>query len=345
MVRIGIIGLGFMGMTHYRAARRVRGGRVTAICTRDPNKRAGDWRRVRGNFGSPGGIEDLSSVTTYEAVDDLLADPDIDLVDVCLPSRMHADVALAALGAGKHVLVEKPIATTVRDADRMQRGATRAGRRLMVAQILCFMPEYRFAREAVRTGRYGRLLGGHFKRMTSNPNWGADPSTSDGPALGLHIHDLHFILATCGRPTRIHARGVALPNTVPFLTSLLEFPDRDLTISATTGWFSQPARPFTQAFEIYLERASLSYEFSTLRGRPVLTTPLTLMTADGRVRRPKLKSTDPLDAFVAEVQHAVDVVRGKAEPGALGAGLARDALALCMLENESVRRGRPVAVR
>ena len=62
MVNIGIVGIGFMGMTHYRAARKVRGGRVRTICTRDPGKLRGDWRGIRGNFGEPGGMEDLSGV-------------------------------------------------------------------------------------------------------------------------------------------------------------------------------------------------------------------------------------------------------------------------------------------
>ena len=345
MVRIGIIGLGFMGMTHYRAARQVRAGRVTAICTRDPKKRAGDWRRIQGNIGGPGGVEDLSKVKTYRVIDDMLADPDIDLVDICLPSPMHAEVTISALRAGKHVLVEKPIATRLRDADRMVREAVKAQRHLMVGQVLCFMPEYQYARRMVTGGRYGRLLGGQFKRMTSNPRWPEDTNTTGGPVLGLHIHDLHFILVLCGRPKRLYARGMALENSVPFVTSVLEFADPGLTICTTTGWYSQPARPFTQAFEIYLEKASLSYEFSTLSGRSVLTTPLVVMTADGAVRHPRLKSTDPLDAFIGEVQHAVDVVRGKTDPGVIGAQVARDALALCVLEQEAVRRGRPVTVR
>ena len=345
MVRIGIVGLGFMGMTHYRAMGKVRGGRVTAICTRDPKKLAGDWRHIQGNIGGPGGVVDLARVKKCNAIDDVLGDPDIDLVDVCLPSPMHADVALAALRAGKHVLVEKPIATTLRDAGRMLRAADKAGRHLMVGQILCFMPEYRFVLDAVAGGKYGRLLGGQFKRMTANAKWADDTNTTGGPISGLHIHDLHFILVLCGRPKRIHARGHAMKNSVAYVTSLLEFDDPGLTISATTGWWSQPARPFTQAFEVYLEKASLSYEFSTLNGESVLTTPLTLMTADGKLRRPKLRSTDPLDAFIAEVQHAVDVVRGQCEPGAIDGQVARDALALCMLEDQSVRRGRSIAVR
>src|SRR5256884_9091408 len=110
MVRIGIVGIGFMGMIHYLAARNLRGARVVAICSRDPKKVAGDWRSIQGNFGPRGEVMDLSGLRRYERLDDLLADPDIDLVDVCNPTHLHPDTALRALRAGKHVLVEKAIA-------------------------------------------------------------------------------------------------------------------------------------------------------------------------------------------------------------------------------------------
>ena len=82
MVGIGIVGLGFMGMTHYHALGRVRGARVAAICTRDARKRAGDWRGIRGNFGPRGGRVDLSRVRTYSRIELLLDDETIDLVDI-----------------------------------------------------------------------------------------------------------------------------------------------------------------------------------------------------------------------------------------------------------------------
>src|SRR5947207_8083790 len=119
MVRIGIVGVGFMGMIHYLAARKLRGARGTAVCSRDPRKLAGDWRSIRGNFGPPGEIMDLSKVKKYDQLHTLLDDPDIDLVDVCYPTHLHAETTVAALKAGKHVLVEKAIALEPKEADGM----------------------------------------------------------------------------------------------------------------------------------------------------------------------------------------------------------------------------------
>src|SRR3954451_21756752 len=110
MVRIGIVGLGFMGMIHYLAARNLKGPRVAAVCSRDSKKLAGDWRSIQGNFGPRGEMMDLSGIDKYADLDDLLADKDIDLIDVCNPTHLHPETALKALKAGKHVLVEKAIA-------------------------------------------------------------------------------------------------------------------------------------------------------------------------------------------------------------------------------------------
>ena len=130
MVRIGIAGIGFMGMIHYLAAAKLRGAKVTAVCSRDRKKLAGDWRGIRGNFGPAGTEMDLGKVKRCASFRDLLADPDIDLVDICTPTVLHEEMAVAALKAGKHVLVEKAIAMDTKGADTMLRAAAKAGRRL-----------------------------------------------------------------------------------------------------------------------------------------------------------------------------------------------------------------------
>src|SRR5258708_32758389 len=110
MMRIGIIGIGLMGMTHFEAARKLKGARVAAIATRNPKKLAGDWTSIQGNFGPRGGRVDLSKVKKFADYEALLADPDIDLVDICLPIDQHEKVVLASLAAGKHTPGEKHIA-------------------------------------------------------------------------------------------------------------------------------------------------------------------------------------------------------------------------------------------
>ncbi len=196
MLKVGIAGIGFMGMIHYLAWQKVAGAKVTAISTRDEKKLEGDWRSIKGNFGPPGEQMDLTRIRCYAELDQLLADPDVDLVDVCLPPHCHSEVTVAALAAGKHVLCEKPIALDSQTADKMIRAGEASGRQLLVAQVLPFMGEFATACKLIAGGKYGRLLGGHFKRIISEPSWIPDfydPARVGGPMVDLHIHDAHFI--------------------------------------------------------------------------------------------------------------------------------------------------------
>src|SRR5262245_33457867 len=134
-----------MGWIHWLAYQRLAGARVAAICTRSPQRLAGDWRGIQGNFGPPGEHVDLSGIAAYAKVDDLLADKQIDLVDITLPNSLHADIAVRALEAGKHVFCEKPMALTLADCERMVGAAKKAKRLLMVGHVLPFFPEYDWA--------------------------------------------------------------------------------------------------------------------------------------------------------------------------------------------------------
>src|SRR6516225_11169118 len=138
MIRIGLVSVGFMGMIHFLAARKLKDARVEAICSRDEKKLAGDWRSIQGNFGPRGEIIDLSGIKKYRSLDELLGDRNIDLIDVCNPTNLHPQTALKALQAGKHVLVEKAIALEPKDADAMVVAAMKAKRLLMVAHVLPF---------------------------------------------------------------------------------------------------------------------------------------------------------------------------------------------------------------
>ena len=90
MLRVGIVGIGFMGMIHYLAYQKVRGVKVAAVCSRDKKKLAGDWRGIKGNFGPPGEQMDLKGIRTSVRGEDLSSDPQIDFIDInCLPRRLH----------------------------------------------------------------------------------------------------------------------------------------------------------------------------------------------------------------------------------------------------------------
>jgi predicted dehydrogenase len=339
-VGIGIVGIGFMGMIHYLAARKAAGVRVVAMCSRDAKKLAGDWTGIQGNFGPRGTQMDLTGVALYRDFDALLADPQVDLVDLCVPNDAHGRMAIQALEAGKHVLVEKPIALDVAEADAMIAAADAAGKTLMVGHVLPFFPEFAFAREAVQSGRYGALRAAHFKRVISRPDWSseiADHARSGGPAIDLHIHDTHFIGLICGVPRAVHARGVVDNGAVVHLTTQYLYDTPNLAVSCVSGALSQAGRPFAHGFELYFDRATLVFEFANLAGQGHATMPLSVVSPDGAVTQPKLGSGDPVDAFTEEISVAAQAVASGREADRLSGKLARQALRLCLAEIESVK--------
>ena len=141
-MRIAVLGLGFMGSTHLKALRNVPGATLAAVVSADDTKLAGDLSGIQGNLGGPGEKMDFSAIARYHTVAEALRDPNVDAVDICLPTDRHAPVALEALRAGKHVLVEKPMALDGETADRMIAEAARNKRVLMTAQVLRFFPAY-----------------------------------------------------------------------------------------------------------------------------------------------------------------------------------------------------------
>jgi predicted dehydrogenase len=243
------------------------------------------------------------------------------------------------LRAGKHVLVEKAIALTEQDADAMLAAAKSAGKLLMVAHVLPFFPEFQFAADAVRGGKYGKLLGAHFTRVIAKPDWSTaigDADKTGGPAVDLHVHDTHFVGLIAGVPKQVLSTGVVEHDTVTYLTTQYLYGPGGPAVTASSGAVAMPGRPFVHGFDVYLERATLTYSSAGV--------PLTVYTADGKSTKPDLAGGDPILAFADELQTAVNAATAGKVPDLLSGQLARDALVLCHREIESVKAGRAIAV-
>jgi len=336
MLRIGIHGLGFMGMMHYLAYQRLSGVQVTAICEALPERRQGDWTAIKGNWGPQGTQMDLTGVTTYATADELFADPNVDLVDICLPPNLHAEMTVAALNAGKHVFCEKPITLSLADADAMIAAAEANKKLLMVGHVLPFFPAYTFVYDAVRTGKCGKVIGGHFDRVISDPVWLNDfynMSTTGGPLLDLHIHDAHYIRLLFGMPKQVQSIGRLRGEVPEYFSTLFTFNDPAVVVTATSGCIFQQGRPFMARSEIHFEKATIVIDGSGT----------TILTEDGKALPAELPTVDDVGFIEREVKEVVDSVnQGKVSP-ILGGGLARDALLIALKEMESIQKRQPLA--
>ena len=339
MLQVGIVGLGFMGMIHYLTYKRLPGVRVAAICEVNERRLAGDWTDIKGNFGPPGEQMDLSDVATFTSLEEMLASTELDFVDVTLPPAMHADATIKALAAGRHVFCEKPMALTLAECERMSAAAVAADRRLYIGHVLPYFPEYAWALEAARSGRYGKLLGGAFRRVISDPAWLANYWQADkvgGPLFDLHIHDAHFIRLLFGMPREVVSRGRVKNGMPEFWHSLMAYDGGELLVEATSGTIAQQGRSFNHGFEIHFEQATLLFEFAVIGDEGRYLCPPTVLAADGTATVVDTGDGDPLNAFAAELASVVDCISANRASDVLDAALAEDAIRLCQMQHKSV---------
>lgn len=343
MTRVGIVGIGFMGMVHYLSYAKLKGIEVVAMCDNNPDRVKGDWTGIKGNFGPPGEQMDLSHLAMYETASEMIADPNVDLIDITLPPALHADIAIEALTAGKHVFCEKPMAMTSADCDRML-AAKPDDRHLLIGHVLPFFPEYAWALNEIRSGKHGKVLGGSFKRVISDPAWLThywNAEAVGGPMLDLHIHDAHFIRLVFGMPTAVTTRGSQRNGLAENWHTLFEF-ENSACVHANSGVINQQGRSFLHGFEIQLETATLVFEFAVMKKSDGTDDanylcPPTIINADGMTEQIELGDGDPMNAFQAELEHLSQVIAGQAEPDALACDLARDAIAICHNQTDNLR--------
>ena len=213
---VGIIGGGFMAQVHSRAARAAR-GRLIGIVGSSPAR-------------SIEAATELGIETAFDDLDDLLADDRIQVVHVCTPNATHRDIAAAAIAAGKHVICEKPLATTAADAIALRDAAAAAGRVGAVPFVYRYHPIVREARARIARGDLGRLLtiSGRYLQdwllTEQDDNWRVNPEHGGASRafadIGSHLVDLvefvtgdRIVRLAASKRTFIEERGDARVST------------------------------------------------------------------------------------------------------------------------------------
>ena len=338
MIRVGLVGIGFMGWIHQLAYRRSENARLAAFCSGDAKKRTGDWRGIQGNFGPPGDQIAMDGIEVFESLEQMVRSPNIDVIDICLPPHLHTSAAMMALEHGKDVLCEKPLALHSEDCFRIMETAKRLNRMVLVAHVLPYMGAFALATKLVVDKTYGAPIGGYFKRIISDPTWIPDFYAKDkvgGPLVDLHVHDLHWIQLLFGKPKGVHAVGRMQGEVAKFVHVLYDYGDNEVAIASTSGVIDGPGRPFTHGFELHLEHATLQHEFAAFSDSAE-TMPLKIVTRDGKVIRPTLPVSDDVDAFVAEIDDMARSVTSRTTAPRLDGMLAAQAVDLAITIQEQL---------
>lgn len=241
-MRFGILGAGVIGTIHARLIASIPDQQATLAAVADTNQAAA--RELAGRHGCP----------ALRAAESLVARDDVDAVSVCLPSGLHAKAAVAALDAGKHVIVEKPIDITLAAADEIIAAERRSGRTVTVISQRRFQPGFRFLREAVAGGRLGRvtlaMAESTFWRSQAyydSDDWRGSLALDGGGALmNQGIHALDLVTWILGEPVEVSAYRATLAHqrieVEDTLVASVRFAGGALaTLTATTGAY--PDRP------------------------------------------------------------------------------------------------------
>jgi predicted dehydrogenase len=330
-INVAVAGLGFMGLTHLRAYQQIKNARIVAVCdsTRAPVN--GVLRGVNGNIQNSAAVNLGARVKVYRTFEELLADADVELVDLCTPTKFHPAQAIAALQAGKHVLCEKPLAQNVADARNIFKAAAAAEKFLMPAMCMRFWPGWNGLKKIVAEKIYGEVRAASFRRVTAKPAWGNAGTHIGGALLDLHIHDTDFINFLFGRPASVFSRGVTDENGSVDHVVTQYFYKNGPVVHAEGSWLLPDG--FNMSFALHCERATLDFDLA--RGGDALR----LHEAGKKIRTLKLKKTD---GYNEEIRYFVDCVARGEKPTIVTPQDGVTALEICAAEEKSVRTGAPV---
>ena len=194
-------------------------------------------------------------------LDEMLEKEDVDILDICLPTFLHADFAVKAMEKGINVICEKPISLKREDVQRVYSTAKNNNVCFMIAQVLRFWPEYEVVKSIYDSGKYGKLLSASMRRLGGIPKWSWDDWMRDEKRSGLvpfdlHIHDLDFIVYAFGKPEKCTTRRIKRPEQ-DYITATYDF--GDFFISTEAAWFAG-RYPFSARFMFQFEDAVVTWE-------------------------------------------------------------------------------------
>lgn len=263
--KIGLIGLGAMGRMHFECWLKSKHGIMVAVSDRNPELLGGKWRGLATNLGDQGpALVCFDDAALYPEVDALIADPNVEAVDICMPTPLHAPMAIAAMRAGKHVFCEKPMSLSLAECVEMERVAQETGRSLMVGHCLRYWPQYVKAQSMLASGEFGRPLYASFHRSSAAPAWSGDAwylrGAESGGVLDMHIHDIDVALWWFGRPQSISTTGLVTQGLPLVMDSVWRYDDGP-TVQLHGAW-DRNGGPFRHAFRLVMEKATLVHDLA-----------------------------------------------------------------------------------
>jgi len=302
MIKVALIGIGYIGNAHLSALKQISNAQLTAIV---------DYHEENGRKAAQ-----ENNAKYFKNIDELLKNTDADLIDICVPTFAHAELAIKAANAKKHILCEKPLTLSLKDADEMIKAVKQNNVKAMTGHVLRFWPEYVKIKEIIDSGYLGRPLNAFCERLAVTPDWqvGAwDKSEkySGGAAIDLHIHDLDLLIWLFGRPEIVKANGILTPENpkeggFSHIFTSAQFRNGEAGF-AEGGWSFKGAFPFTMAVRVLCERGTIEWIFragKNIEERSQAAN-IKIYCNDGSTETIEAKQADP---FFNELSYFIDCI-------------------------------------
>ena len=244
MLKVGLVGVGGISGAHIPVWEEMEDAELVALCDIRPER-----------------MEKYEGKRCYLSFDEMLEKEELDILDICLPTYLHADFAIKAMDKGINVITEKPISLKNEDVERVYAAAEKNNVKFMVAHVLRFWPEYELLKEIYDTKKYGRLLSGTMIRLGGYPKWSWDGWMMEEKRRGmvpfdLHIHDLDFMVYAFGLPKVKYQYRSKLPDQ-DYISLVYDF--GDFSINSEASWYAA-SYPFTAEFRFQFEDAVVASE-------------------------------------------------------------------------------------
>jgi len=276
-------------------------------------------------------------VQKYEDAEKLIHHKKIDVVDICLPTHLHLIFARKVLRAGKHVLIEKPLARTAADAKKLVRSAQSAKGLAMPAMCMRFWPGWTWLKKAVSEGTYGKVLSATFRRVAEHPGgpFYERGELCGGAVLDVHIHDTDFVQYLFGVPEAVSSVGYSkLTGEVDHLVTQYHYPDVPI-VTAEGGWTMTKGFGFSMRYTVVFERATAVFDLSAEH--------VLMLYEQGQEAQP-IEMEEGM-GYEHEIRYFLDCVKAGRAPETVTLEDAYRSVRIVQFEAKSVESRKPVKVR
>ena len=338
-IKVGVIGLGMMGLTHLDAYAKL-GGDVEVIAIADllPERLTGKVKAAGNIEGqAQGGIDFNAIKYKYPEGNDVIKNKHVDVVDICLQTPLHFEYAKMALKKGKHVISEKPMCRTYKDAKSLAAIAGKSKGNFMVAQCMRFWPGWTWAKQTIDSGVYGKLLGAKFRRVADHPggDFYRSGERAGGAALDLHIHDTDFVNFLFGVPDAVSSVGYTkITGETDHIVTQYIYKNGPMVV-AEGAWCMAKGFGFHMQYTLNFERATADFN---LDNKDVFK-----VTEEGKA--PAAVALEPGMGYDHEIAYFIDCVKTGKKPTVITAEQAADSVRIVEAEVKSVKTGKTVKVK